>query len=105
MILSGYQPETMSRADVDAINEPTLLVFGVNWCPHCQAAAAPLQEALAHLPALRVMQVEDGKGRALGRTFGVKLWPTLVFMRGGKELGRLVRPTQAKEVTALLAAV
>lgn len=85
------------------MREPVLLVFGVDWCPHCQAGEAPLQQATSKYPTLNIIKIEDGKGRALGRSFGVKLWPTLVLMRAGQELGRLVRPTQAKEVEALLA--
>jgi thioredoxin 1 len=36
--------------------------------------------------------VEDGSGRPLGRSFGVKLWPTLIFLADGREVARLVRP-------------
>ena len=41
---------------------------------------------------MRHLKVEDGPGRPLGRSFGVKLWPTFVFLRDGKETARLVRP-------------
>ncbi|WP_256659840.1 thioredoxin family protein, partial [Pseudomonas sp. LS-2] len=41
---------------------------------------------------------EDGSGRRLGRSFGVKLWPTLVFMRDGQEVARLVRPTKVSYI-------
>jgi thioredoxin 1 len=33
----------------------------------------------------------------------VKLWPTLVLLRDGQEVGRLVRPSGADVVTALAA--
>ena len=48
------------------------------------------------------MRVEDGPGRRLGRQFGVKLWPTLVFLRDGQEVCRLVRPNQAADVSQAL---
>ena len=44
------------------------------------------------MPEVRHIRVEDGKGKRLGRSFGVKLWPTLVLMRDGKILEQLVRP-------------
>jgi thioredoxin 1 len=44
------------------------------------------------------MKVEDGQGRPLGRSFRVKLWPTLIFLRDGKEIARLVRPASAAQV-------
>lgn len=51
------------------------------------------------------MKIEDGPGRPLGRSFRVKLWPTLVFMLGGKEVARLVRPGDASEIRDALALI
>jgi thioredoxin 1 len=47
--------------------------------------------------------VEDGPGRALGRSFRVKLWPTLVFLKDGREVDRVVRPQSAEAVAERLA--
>lgn len=58
--------------------------------------------ALARHPAVRHLKVEDGPGRRLGRQFGVKLWPTLVFLRDGQELCKLVRPTQETDIVQAL---
>jgi thioredoxin 1 len=91
-----YAPETTSRAEVDGLAGPTLIEFGTNWCGHCKAAQPLLAQALAHAPGLRHLKVEDGSGRPLGRSFNVKLWPTLIFMRDGRELSRLVRPQSAE---------
>jgi len=44
---------------------------------------------------VRHIKIEDGPGRPLGRSFGVKLWPTLVFLKNGEELGRVTRPQDA----------
>ena len=54
---------------------------------------------------MRHLKVEDGPGRPLGRSFRVKLWPTLVFMRGGVEVARLVRPTDAAAIAEALAQI
>ncbi|HBQ41630.1 MAG TPA: thiol reductase thioredoxin, partial [Halieaceae bacterium] len=32
----------------------------------------------------------------------VKLWPTLILLRAGQEVARVVRPTAASQVTQLL---
>jgi thioredoxin 1 len=45
--------------------------------------------------------VEDGKGRPLGRSFRVKLWPTLVYLDKGVEVGRVVRPNSAEDIEAI----
>ena len=107
-----YRPETLTRADVDATHGPWVLDFGTNWCGHCRAARPPVEAALqAHTPAgsgaqaVRHVRIEDGSGRRLGRSFGVKLWPTLVFLRDGVERARLVRPGSAEEVVQALRAI
>jgi thioredoxin 1 len=83
------------RATIDATRGPLVLEFGTAWCGHCRAAQPSIQAALAQHPGLPHHKVEDGKGRPLGRSFGVKLWPTLVFLRDGVEQARLVRPDAA----------
>jgi thioredoxin 1 len=85
--------EAPSRVDVDALSGPTLLEFGTDWCGHCRAAQSLVTAALARHPTVRHLKVEDGPGRALGRSYRVKRWPTLVLLAGGREVERLVRPT------------
>ena len=72
--------------------------FGVDWCPHCQAAQGFLREALQERRDITHIKVEDGPGRKLGRHFQVKLWPTLVVLRKGQEIGRITRPQSAQAV-------
>ncbi len=93
----------LTRADVEQWPGTALLVFGTDWCGHCQAAAAPLTQALAQHPGVHCVRVEDGPGRPLGRSFKVKLWPTLVWLRDGQEVARVVRPTTTDELLRLLA--
>ena len=57
--------------------------------PGPDLAGAGRPAAAAHI------KVEDGSGRPLGRAFRVKLWPTLIFLRDGQEVARLVRPQSA----------
>jgi len=92
-----------TRAEVDAFTEPTLLEFGTGWCGYCRAARPDIAAALKNHPAVRHIKVEDGKGRPLGRSFRVKLWPTLIYLEAGAEKGRVVRPQSAAEVEAIFA--
>ena len=87
-----------SRAEVDAVGGAQLLEFGTDWCGHCRAAQPLIQTALAAYPTLRRTKVEDGSGRPLGRSFGVTRWPTLIFLRDGLEVARLVRPADLAAV-------
>ncbi len=93
----------LTRAEVDALRGLAVLEFGAGWCPICQSARPFIDRALAARPDVRHLWVEDGKGKPLGRSYRVKLWPTLVFLRDGREVARLVRPGPA-EVSQALAA-
>lgn len=103
--VSRYSADAPDRATVDAMTGAVVLEFGTDWCGHCQAAQPGIKAAMADYPDLRHVKVEDGRGRRLGRSFGVKLWPTLVFLRDGVEVARLVRPTAAVPVREALAEV
>ena len=104
--LPPYTPETLSHADVDALPGATVLEFGANWCGICQGATPAIAEAVASSPpGLRHLRVEDGPGRPLGRSYRVKLWPTLIFLDGGKEVARVVRPDSAQIIKDALAQI
>ena len=93
------------RTEVDALPGPVLLEFGTDWCGHCRRAQPLIAEALGQHPGVRHIKVTDASGRPLGRSFGVQLWPTLVFLTDGREAARLVRPTRSEEILRALQAI
>lgn len=102
---TAYQNPGPSREEIDATQGPVVLEFGTPWCGHCQGAAPKVTQALAAHPGVTHIKVEDGPGRRLGRSFEVKLWPTLVFLKDGEEQARVVRPESAEEVAEGLSAI
>ena len=102
---TAYQTSQPERAAIDAMADVVVLDFGTDWCGFCKAAAPAIEAALAGQPAVRHIKVEDGPGRALGRSFRVKLWPTVIILNGGRECARVVRPGDSAEVLAALQAI
>ncbi len=100
-----YAPTEPARAEVDASSGPMVLDFGTNWCGWCRGAQPLIAACLASHPEVRHVKVEDGPGRPLGRSFRVKLWPTLVFLKDGREAARVVRPSRVEELNEALAKI
>jgi thioredoxin 1 len=91
-----------TRADIDALAGLVLIEFGASYCGYCQQSRPWIDALVKANPELRYFRIEDGKGRRLGRSFGVKLWPTLIFLRDGKEIAREVRPQSQKSIQLAL---
>jgi len=87
-----------AREAVDALEGCTVIEFGTPWCGYCRAAQPLIAQVMADYPAVRHLKIEDGSRLPLGRSFSVKLWPTLIFMCSGRVITRLVRPTNASEI-------
>ncbi len=104
-IARDYETVEPTRAAVEALAGPAVLEFGAPWCGHCLSAQPQLDAAFAGFPRLRHIKIEDGSGRPLGRSFRVKLWPTLVFLRDGVEVARVVRPADADAIGRALALI
>jgi len=95
---ADYLPveQTPTREEVDRMPGFVLLEFGTDWCGICRAAAPRIAALLREHPQVRHLKVEDGSGRPLGRSFRVKLWPSLVFLKDGVVVRQVSRPSNAE---------
>lgn len=101
----NYETVEPKRDEVDQLSGPMVIEFGTAWCGYCRGAQSLIADAFAAHPNVRHLKVEDGSGRRLGRSFTVKLWPTLIFMKAGQEVARVVRPQSVKEISEAFAKI
>src|SRR3954447_16149632 len=95
--MGGYEAgREPTREEGDAMAGPVVLEFGADWCGYSQALQPHLAAHLRQHPEVRHVKVHDGPGKPLGRSFRVKLWPTLVFLRDGQVVSQAVRPRPAE---------
>jgi thioredoxin 1 len=87
-----YRDDEPSREEIDQTTGLLVLAFGASWCGHCQSLSPTLESLLNQRPDIRHLRIADGRGKPLGRSFRVKLWPTLVLLRDGQMMAQLVRP-------------
>ena len=99
----NYVTPPPTRDEIDAMPGSVVVQFGTDWCGYCQRAEPLIANALADFPDVAHLCIEDGKGRPLGRSFGVKLWPTLICLVDGREVARVTRPGDASVVSQALA--
>jgi thioredoxin 1 len=99
---AAYAEVEPERAAVDALPGVVVLEFGAPWCPHCIGAQPLIESALAGRSDVRHLKVEDGPGRPLGRSYRIKLWPSVLVLRDGEERARVVRPTARDEIERAL---
>jgi thioredoxin 1 len=98
-------PAEPTRSEIEASRGPVLIEFGASWCGYCRGAQALIAKALADYPCVRHIKIEDGKGRRLGRSYRVTLWPTLVLLNDGKEFDRLIRPDNENTLRTALSRI
>lgn len=102
-VATSFEAVEPTRAAIDALPGPVVVEFGAPWCSWCQAAIPLATEAFSKHAEVRHIKVEDGSGLPLGRSFRIKLWPTFVFLRDGKEMARVTRPDDAGAIERELA--
>ena len=91
-----------TREEIDATTGLVALEFGANGCGYCQGARPLIEAVLAAQSSVQHIKVADGPGRPLGRSFKVKLWPTLILLRDGVEFARVARPSSEDQILAEL---
>lgn len=103
--MSDCNESIPTREELDSSKGIILLEFGAEHCGFCQAAKVHIVQGLSKNPEIKHIKIEDGPGKKLGRSFGVKLWPTLILLQDGKEISRVVRPERLDEILSFIETV
>jgi thioredoxin 1 len=80
----------------------TVLDFYADWCGPCKALAPTLEKVAAENPAVTVGKVNVDEHSAAAMEFRLKGVPTLVFLRAGQEVGRLVGAVPRERIQDML---
>ncbi|HOZ47860.1 MAG TPA: thioredoxin domain-containing protein [Candidatus Hydrogenedentes bacterium] len=88
---SGEVTPLTSQEDLDALvtkagDKPVLLDFYASWCPPCRSMAPQVDKLAAEGHFVGVVNIEQAL--SLARSYDVEQLPTLVVLRGGKEVHR-----------------
>lgn len=86
------------QAEITKSDKPVLVDFWAVWCGPCQMMAPILHELEAEIPDVQIGKVNVDEQMDLARQFRVVSIPTLIILKNGQEVQRMVGVTSKEEL-------
>jgi len=74
--------------------EKAAVYFSAPWCEPCQTLFPNFKNWAKHIDGLEVVKVNVEKDTVLGQVFNVRVIPTIVFLKQGRNLGMKIGASQ-----------
>lgn len=80
-----------------------ILKFSATWCGPCRVMAPAVKEAVSDFQEVELEEVDvDTDDNELSLTYGVRSVPTLIFLKDGKEIDRVVGMKTAEQLKNII---
>jgi len=83
-------------------SEYKLLDFQADWCLPCQTMGKSLKEVMKNINNIELVKVDIDKEPDMARTYQIRSIPTLVLIKEGNIIGKMVGAKSVNEIKAFL---